>query len=864
MAAKQTANFRSKSRRNVTLAAAGDNEPLSGAVNAASVAVLEVSKAVRMRGVEAPDAKQTYVAMDDERKGQVDEVGLPLVYDKDLIQQYWLKEGRALQQRWTEFLGYSVPYLTRIVTMLVTGGVKELEKNDAKLARDARVIMEKLGPTYIKAGQMMSVRPDVLPQAALDELAVLQDSVKPFETSTALATIERELGRPLGDVFSEISEDPVAAASLAQVYKAVLKDSGKTVAVKVQRPQVLETVSKDLYVLRRAAEVYQGLVERFAPQQRTDYVGLLNEWAVGFYTELDFTNEGRNQLKLKQLLIDEKVPDVYVPDVYEEFCTRRVLVTEWIDGVKLSECDPDEINELAAIGQEAFLVQLLQVGFFHSDPHPGNLMKMDDTSKGKIALLDFGLMASVRQEDMDTIINCIVHLANKDYSTLVDDFITLGILPPDTDRAKVEPLMDKALTPYVKGGGAKRYEEELKKMYGFEENGNVGGFQAMTQDVITVLNDIPFSIPPYFALLARAVVTLEGIALIGNPDYKLVMEAYPFVARKLLSSDRPAVQKALQEVLYNGGSEGVQGARLTVLLNSAMGNIARDSGTFVDFDTLPEDGIGLQEGVGYLLSPDASSLRSILQEELANILDILARQATRKSFFRAMGSIPPPLLPFLPKVEEVPTPFLVPTGEGEAPYLIVCTPTELIEALAPKLTREEELYALTLKDLAKESFGVDVATLVNGDILSEPDAVARVALGVLATGKTPGLENPQLAELAKRFKVQLSTIGDANPQEDSNVRDVTAALAALDPEQQQVVNGVVATMGVEMSSRSLRRLQPLIESRGVGQPPISLTQPSSAVELQRTSVPVRSDDRSTSTDAAAAVASERELELAIA
>jgi predicted unusual protein kinase regulating ubiquinone biosynthesis (AarF/ABC1/UbiB family) len=131
--------------------------------------------------------------------------------------------------------------------------------------------------------------------------------VKPYETSVAFASIEAELGRPMSEVFSEISEVPVAAASLAQVYKAKLKETGEFVAVKVQRPAVLSTVSKDLYVLRRAAEVYQGLVERFAPQQRTNYVALLNEWAVGFYTELDFTNEGRNQQKLKDLLIQENV-----------------------------------------------------------------------------------------------------------------------------------------------------------------------------------------------------------------------------------------------------------------------------------------------------------------------------------------------------------------------------------------------------------------------------------------------------------------------------------------------------------------------------------------------------------------------------
>jgi predicted unusual protein kinase regulating ubiquinone biosynthesis (AarF/ABC1/UbiB family) len=212
----------------------------------------------------------------------------------------------------------------------------------------------------------MSVRPDILPPEALNELKLLQDSVKPFDTATAIQQIESELGDKLGAFFSEISIEPVAAASLAQVYKAKLTSTGEYVAVKIQRPNVLEVVSKDLYVLRRAAEVYQGLMDRFAPQQRTNYVALLNEWAVGFYTELDFLNEAANQQRLKDLMIQEKITGIYIPKVNHELCTRRVLVSEWIDGVKLSSCEPSILKTVIPEAQEAFLTQLLQIGFFHA------------------------------------------------------------------------------------------------------------------------------------------------------------------------------------------------------------------------------------------------------------------------------------------------------------------------------------------------------------------------------------------------------------------------------------------------------------------------------------------------------------------
>jgi len=150
-----------------------------------------------MRDLQAPDVERTYVYKDGasvNRTGIVDEVGLPLVYDKKLIEAYWKSQGSALTSRWTEFLGYAIPYLTKIITILVSGGSPELKKNGASLAKDARVIFEKLGPTYIKMGQMMSVRPDVLPKEALDELKILQDSVKPFDTETAIKQIENELG----------------------------------------------------------------------------------------------------------------------------------------------------------------------------------------------------------------------------------------------------------------------------------------------------------------------------------------------------------------------------------------------------------------------------------------------------------------------------------------------------------------------------------------------------------------------------------------------------------------------------------------------------------------------------------------------
>lgn len=522
----------------------------SGLASAAAVATAAVNAAVALKSIEAPDVSKSYIArgntLDPQHRanngeGVLDAEGLPLSYDKDLIEAYWRKERGALNQRWADFVGKAVPFLSKLIALYIRDG-KVREEEIPALSKQARIDLQDLGPTFIKAGQMMSVRPDVLPAATLDELALLQDSVVPFSTDVALQQLESELGGPWQKFFYDISPEPVAAASLAQVYKATLRDSNRTsVAVKVQRPNVLGTVSKDLYVLRRAAEVWQGLVERFAPQQKTNYVGLLNEWAVGFYTELDFGNEAENQKRLRQILLDNNVTSVIVPRVFDDLCTRRVLVSEWVDGTKLSQCTPDQIASVTPAAQEAFLVQLFEVGFFHSDPHPGNLIYLNNPTPdgARLALIDCGLMATIDPNDRDNMISALIHLANKDYPALVDDFMNLGILPPDSNRAAIIPLMDKALSPYVKGGGAKKYEEELRKLYGMEDGtsmqSQMGGFQAMTQDALTVLNDIPFAIPPYFALLGRAIVTLEGVALSGDPNYAIIRSSYPFVARGLLN-----------------------------------------------------------------------------------------------------------------------------------------------------------------------------------------------------------------------------------------------------------------------------------------------------------------------------------------
>jgi hypothetical protein len=411
-------------------------------------------------------------------------------------------------------------------------------------------------------------------------------------------------------------------------------------------------------------------------------------------------------------------------------------------------------------------------------------------------------------------------LANKDYPSLVDDFIDLKILPDDCDRAKVVPLMDKALSPYVKGGGAKKYEAELKRMYNMDGSmaSTAGGFQAMTQDLLTVLNDIPFSIPPYFALLGRAVVTLEGIALLGNPDYRLVMEAYPFVARKLLKEDRPAAQRALQEVLYastQGGGSILQGQRLAVMLNSAMGVVAKSEDVFVDLDTIPEDAATIDQSLKYLLQPQAASLLKLLEREAETAADLLLRQSLRKGVTRVFAQLPKPpsWLPFassLPDPQDISGPVLLPVSGSATPSPVFASPRQVLDLAAPKLSREEEIFAISLGDLAAGLIGKDAATVLTGDAFLEPEAIAAIFLGIVATGELPIGSSPEVRQLAANARDSLRRVTpEGESDEEQSFEDLIEAVQKLEPQERQVLQDTTSRVVSRVYEKFCERLSPL-------------------------------------------------------
>jgi predicted unusual protein kinase regulating ubiquinone biosynthesis (AarF/ABC1/UbiB family) len=320
---------------------------------------------------------------------------------------------------------------------------------------------------------------------------------------------------------------PVSAASLGQVY--CWEYGGRRVAVKVQRPDLRRLVSLDLYLIRKLAAVLRAVV-RFTTNQRTDHVMLVDVWAAGTWSELDYLAEGGNQEQFKRAMEKLMPGRVYVPEVIWEATSGKVLVSEWVDGPKLAACEPEEVKRLVPVGIECFCLQLLELGIFHSDPHPGNILVRD----GQLVLIDFGLVARIERPDMNRLALATVHLIRGDHNRLYDDILALGFLPPDTDRGAILSVLSHVLDLTVKAGSDMRTRAK--------------NFQKVSDDLNTIFYEFPFEVPPYFALITRAILTLEGVAMAGDRQFDIFQAAYPFAlkqARNLLLKGDPAASASM-------------------------------------------------------------------------------------------------------------------------------------------------------------------------------------------------------------------------------------------------------------------------------------------------------------------------------
>ncbi len=456
-------------------------------------------------------------------------------------------------------------------------------------ALQLKEILTKLGPTYIKIGQALSTRPDLVPPDYLVELTTLQDQLPSFPNELAYRFIQEELGHPPEDIYAELSPQPIAAASLGQVYKGRLK-SGEKVAVKVQRPDLIRRITLDIYIMRQAAKWATKNLKKI----RSDLIGITDELASRVFEEVNYIQEGQNAEKFAELY--GHLPEIYVPKIYWEYTGRRVLTMEWIDGTKLTNTQAIQAQgidaaHLVEVGVQCSLRQLLESGFFHADPHPGNLLAMPD---GRLAYLDFGMMSQIKPYQRYGLIEAVVHLVNRDFESLARDYIKLEFLTPDTDLSPIVPALSQ-----VFGNALGASVAELN-------------FKSITDQMSAMMYEFPFRVPAYYALIIRSMVTLEGIAIGIDPNFKVLSKAYPYVAKRLLTDPSEELRTSLRDLLFKDDS--FRWNRLENLLRNAV-----DSPDY-EFDKV------LDQAMDFLLSERGNLIRSRLVDALVNSIDNLSRR----------------------------------------------------------------------------------------------------------------------------------------------------------------------------------------------------------------------------------------------
>ncbi|NET36159.1 MAG: AarF/ABC1/UbiB kinase family protein [Cyanothece sp. SIO1E1] len=471
----------------------------------------------------------------------------------------------------------------------------KVEPNAKQRAIHLREILTRLGPAYIKVGQALSTRPDLLPAPYLSELTKLQDQLPPFSNQLAFQFIQEELGAHPHEIYAELSSNPVSAASLGQVYKGKLK-TGETVAVKVQRPDLAERITLDLYILRQLSI----WATRSFKQIRSDLVGIMDEFGARIFEEMDYAHEGRNAEHFAQLY--GHLPDIYVPKIYWPYTGRRVLTMEWISGVKLTQhellqAQGINTNYLVEIGVQCSLRQLLEHGFFHADPHPGNLLATPDQ---KLAYLDFGMMSEVKPHQRYGLIEAVVHMVNRDFGGLANDYIKLEFLTPDTDLTPIIPALADVFNDALGASVAEM------------------NFKSITDKFSAVMYDYPFRVPAYYALIIRSLVTLEGIAINVDPNFKVLSKAYPYVAKRLLTDPAPELRSSLQELLFRDDS--FRWNRLENLLRNARDSDEYDLSYLID------------QTLNFLFSERGEFIRDRIVEEIVNGVDTLGRNAVENVF----------------------------------------------------------------------------------------------------------------------------------------------------------------------------------------------------------------------------------------
>ncbi|XP_042498267.1 protein ACTIVITY OF BC1 COMPLEX KINASE 8, chloroplastic-like [Macadamia integrifolia] len=495
-------------------------------------------------------------------------------------EEAWFKQGGrdnvevsvAPGGRWNRFKTYSTIQRTLeiwsfVLTFLFKawlnnqkfmyrGGMTEEKKTlkQRSLAKWLKESILRLGPTFIKIGQQFSTRVDILAQEYVDQLSELQDQVPPFPSETAVSIIEEELGAPVDDIFDQFNHEPIAAASLGQVHRARLK--GQEVVVKVQRPGLKGLFDIDLKNLRVIAEYLQK-VDPKSDGAKRDWVAIYDECASVLYQEIDYTKEAENaELFAKNF---KGMDYVKVPTMYWEYTTPQVLTMEYVPGIKINRIKAlDQLGvdrqRLGRYAVESYLEQILSHGFFHADPHPGNIA-VDDVNGGRLIFYDFGMMGSISPNIREGLLETFYGVYEKDPDKVLQAMIQMGVLVPTGDMTAVRRTAQFFLNSFEERLAAQRREREMEtKDLGFKKplskeertEKKKQRLAAIGEDLLAIAADQPFRFPATFTFVVRAFSVLDGIGKGLDPLFDITEIAKPY-AMELLRFREAGVEVIIKD-----------------------------------------------------------------------------------------------------------------------------------------------------------------------------------------------------------------------------------------------------------------------------------------------------------------------------
>ncbi|XP_027329905.1 protein ACTIVITY OF BC1 COMPLEX KINASE 8, chloroplastic [Abrus precatorius] len=514
---------------------------------------------------------EAFKLREDGRKKRLEEIGKEDAWFKQTGKEQ-VEVAVAPGGRWSRFKTYSTIQRTLeiwgfVVTFIFKswlnnqkfsykGGMTDEKKTlrQKALAKWLKESILRLGPTFIKIGQQFSTRVDILPQEYVDQLSELQDQVPPFPSATAIAIVEEELGAPLGDIFDQFDYEPIAAASLGQVHRARLKE--QEVVVKVQRPGLKDLFDIDLKNLRVIAEYLQKIDPKSDGAKR-DWVAIYDECASVLYQEIDYTKEASNAELFASNF--KNMDYVKVPTIYWDYTTPQILTMEYVPGIKINKIQAlDQLGvdrkRLGRYAVESYLEQILSHGFFHADPHPGNIA-VDDVNGGRLIFYDFGMMGSISPNIREGLLEAFYGVYEKNPDKVLQSMIQMGVLVPTGDMTAVRRTAQFFLNSFEERLAAQRREKEeataelgFKKPLSKEEKirKKKQRLAAIGEDLLSIAADQPFRFPATFTFVVRAFSVLDGIGKGLDPRFDITEIAKPY-ALELLRFREAGVEVILKD-----------------------------------------------------------------------------------------------------------------------------------------------------------------------------------------------------------------------------------------------------------------------------------------------------------------------------